>query len=266
MGNRDNRIDGEEVIISLTSFPPAIEYVVPTVKSLLAGSVLPDRIVLYVTMSQFGEKGLPEELVRLAEENPVFEIRNYDHEIRSYRKLIPALKDFPDAVIVTVDDDVYYHRNMLGSLLKLHQQYPDRIIAHRAKRMKPGKPYKTWSKYRWYDFLFKKDHAGYGNLFTGVGGVLYPPGTLKEEMLKEELFTKLAPTTDDIWFWAAAVANDKMIMPVPFGYNKPKGVGKPKAISLKTYNFKSGVDRNSAAIEAVLEAYPSIKEKLENEK
>ncbi len=200
--------------------------------------------------------------MRLAEENPIFEIRNYDNEIRSYRKLIPALKDFPDAVIVTVDDDVHYHPNMLKSLLELHRKYPTHILAHRAKRMKLGKPYKSWSKYRWYHFLFKKYHPRLDNLFTGVGGVLYPPGALKKDMLDERLFTKLAPTTDDIWFWAAAVANGTQIMPVPFGYNKPKGLGKPKAISLKTYNFKSGVDRNSAAMEAVLKAYPSIKEKL----
>lgn len=258
-------VSKEKVIVSLTSFPAAINYVEPTVKSLLAGSVLPDKIVLYVTMAQFGDKGLPNDLVKLAEENPVFEIRNYNSEIRSYRKLIPALKDFPDAVIVTVDDDVLYHRNMLKSLLKLHEQYPDHVIAHRAKRVRIGKPYRSWSKYRWYDFLFKKDHSAFGNLFTGVGGVLYPRRSLKENMLKEELFTSLAPTTDDIWFWAAAVANDRKIMPVPFGYNKPKGLGKPREISLKTYNFKSGVDRNTAALQAVIEKYPAIKEKVENE-
>lgn len=255
----------EKVIVSLTSFPAAINFVVPTVKSILAGSVQPDKIVLYVTMSQFGDKGLPEDLLRLAAETPVFEIRNYDRDIRSYRKLIPALKDFPDAVIVTVDDDVHYHHNMLKSLLELHERYPECIIAHRAKRVKIGKPYRSWSKYRWYDFLLKKDYSGYGNLFTGVGGVLYPPNSLKEDMLKEDLFTELAPTTDDIWFWAAAVANHTRIMPVPFGYNKPKGLGKPREISLKTYNFKSGVDRNITAFNAILNNYPFIRDIVESE-
>lgn len=255
----------EKVIVSLTSFPAAISYVKPTVESILAGAVLPDKVVLYVTMSQFGEEGLPTDLIRLSEENPVFEIRNYDREIRSYRKLIPALQDFPDAVIVTVDDDVRYHPEMLHSLLKHHEKYPDNIIAHRAKRVSIGKPYKSWRKYRWYDFLFKRDYAAFGNLFTGVGGVLYPPHSLDSEMLSEELFTSLAPTTDDIWFWAAAVANGVKIMPVPFGYNKPKGLGKPREISLKTYNFKSGVDRNTAALEAVLSKYPLVRERVENE-
>ena len=56
----------EEVVVSLTSFPAAIGFVRPVVESLLRGSVLPDRIVLYVTMAQFGPEGLPAELTALA--------------------------------------------------------------------------------------------------------------------------------------------------------------------------------------------------------
>lgn len=258
-------ITGEKVVVSLTSFPAAISYVIPTVKSLLKGSVLPDKIVLYLTFSQFGEQGLPEELSKLAEENPIFEIRNYDRDIRSYRKLIPALNDFPDAVIVTVDDDVYYHKDMLRNLLTLHKELPEAVLAHRAKKMKPGKPYKTWGKFRWYHFLTRRIHSSFRNIQTGVGGVLYPVGSLKTEMLDENLFTKIAPTTDDIWFWAAGVANGVPVVPVPFGHNKPKGVGKPKSLSLKTVNFKSGTDRNAAALEAIFNKYPEIKQRVENE-
>lgn len=256
----------EKIVVSLTSFPAAIKYAASAIKSILRGSLLPDKLVLYLTFDQFKNIDLPEELKTLEKENEIFEIRDYPNEIRSYRKLIPALKDFPDDVIVTIDDDVYYHPDMLQSLMELHKKFPEYIIAHRAKRLKLDTPYKKWSKYRWYDFIFKKDYAAFDNLFTGVGGVLYPPRALKGEMLDEKLFTKLAPTTDDIWFWAAAVANDTKIMPVPFGYNKPKGVGKPKEISLKTYNFKSGVDNNSIALKAILEAYPSIREKIEYDK
>ena len=95
-----------QVVVSMTSFPAAISYAAQAVQSLLDGSVLPDKLVLYLTVSQFGESGVPRSLLELAERNPVFEIRNYDRDIRSYRKLIPALSDFPEAVIVTVDDDV----------------------------------------------------------------------------------------------------------------------------------------------------------------
>jgi len=257
----------KQVIVSMTSFPAAIPYAVRAVQSILENTVRPDKMVLYLTFSQFNESEIPRELQELSDKNPVFEVRNYDEDIRSYRKLIPALKDFPNDIIVTVDDDVWYHKNMLRDLLDLHKQIPDSIIANRAKRIKMNAPYRKWKKYRWYSFLTKKLHFKFCNIQTGVGGVLYPPHSLKSEMLDSNLFTKIAPTTDDIWFWAAAVANGTKIVPFPFGrYNKPRGLEKPKELSLKTVNFKSKMDLNREALEKILEEYPVIKQRIENEK
>ncbi|MCM1450257.1 MAG: hypothetical protein NC082_07930 [Clostridiales bacterium] len=251
------------VVVSLTSFPGAIMYAPGAIRSVLEGSVKPDRVVLYVTMSQFGDKGLPVEVTSLVGEYDNFEIRDYDRDIRSYRKLVPALADFPESVIVTIDDDVAYHPDMLRDLLDMHERFPNDVLAHRAKRVLVGRPYKKWKKYRWYHFLFRKIYRSFGNIQTGVGGVLYPPHSLRADMIDAEKFVRLAPTADDLWFWAAAVANDRCIIPVPFGRNKPRGLGKPKELSLKTVNFKSGIDRNTAALEAILAAYPEVKERLE---
>jgi len=256
-----------KIIVSLTSFPAAISYAVQAIQSILNATVLPDKLVLYLTFSQFPESKIPQELQELVNKNPVFEIRNYDDDIRSYRKLIPALKDFPNDIIVTIDDDICYHKNMLRDLLCLHKQIPDVILAHRAKRLKLNAPYRKWKKYRWYSFLTKKLHFNFKNIQTGVGGVLYPPNSLKSEMLDPNIFKEIAPTTDDIWFWAAAVANGTKIVPFPFGrHNKPCGLKKPKELSLKTVNFKSGTDLNRLTLEKILEKYPNIKQRIENEK
>ena len=84
-------------------------------------------------------------------------------------------------------------------------------------------------------------------------------------MLDVSLFTQIAPTTDDIWFWAAAVANDIPVVPVPFGHNKPKGLKKPRELSLKTVNFKAGTDRNAAALKAIVEHFPEVGQKIAND-
>lgn len=254
-----------QVIVSMTSFPGAIVVAEQAIRSLLAGNVLPDKIVLYVTMAQFADTPFPEGLTALAKENPIFEIRNFDRDIRSYRKLIPALIDFPDAIIVTVDDDVHYHPDMLRQLLYLHAQVPDAILAQRAKHIKYGQPYKKWSKYRWYHFLFKRIHRSFLNIQTGVGGVLYPPHSLKADMMDLDLIAKLAPTTDDIWFWAAGAANGYPVVPVPFGHNKPKGLAKPRELSLKRINFKDGTDRNIMAFNAILNHFPEVRQIVEKQ-
>lgn len=257
-------IQKQQVVVSMTSFPEAIPYAIQAIHSILNGSVLPDKLVLYLTFSQFPDSKLPESLRLLSENNPIFEVRNYDRDIRSYRKLIPALIDFPEAVIITVDDDVAYHRYMLRDLLGLHSQFPDAVLAHRAKRIKLGKPYRKWKKYRWYHFLFKRIYKTSLTLQTGVGGVLYPPHSLRKDMLDVDLFSKIAPSTDDIWFWAAAVANGHIVIPVPFGRNKPHGLHKPANLSLKTINFKGKTDRNLSALNAIIEHFPEIEEQINN--
>jgi len=256
----------KKIIVSLTSFPAAIPFAIRAVQSILDGSVKPDKVILYLTASQFPNSIIPPELTALATENSLFEIRCYEEDIRSYRKLIPALRDFPNDIIVTVDDDVYYNKNMLRNLLRLHERYPDAMIAHRAKRLKLDTPYRKWKKYRWYSYFTRDMRPGFRNLQTGVGGVLYPPNSLLPEMLDPKIFTKIAPTVDDIWFWAAAVANGTKIAPVPFGNNKPRGLGKPKELSLKKVNVKSGTDVNRVVLESILEKYPIIRQRIENEK
>lgn len=72
----------QQVIVSLTSFPAAIPYAVKAIQSILKGSVLPDKLVLYLTFSQFGTSGIPRELTGLSDLYPVFEIRNFDPDIR----------------------------------------------------------------------------------------------------------------------------------------------------------------------------------------
>lgn len=248
------------VVVSLTSFPAAINYALSAVRSILKGSRLPDRLVLYLTLDQFKECGIPEELREIERNSEIFEIRDYPRDIRSYRKLFPALRDFPDDIIVTVDDDVDYDRDMLRDLLEMHHRYPEAVIANRAKIVDISRPYRKWKKLRWYDFFAKRIKIDPHVIQTGVGGVLYPPHSLRQDMIDESLFTTLAPTTDDIWFWAAAIANGRTVIPMPFGrHNKPKEVGKPRELSLKTVNFKDGTSRNDDALKAILEKYPDIK-------
>lgn len=255
----------QQIIVSLTSFPAAIPYAVQAIRSILAGSVLPDKIVLYLTFSQFGEQGIPQELQELAENNSIFEIRNYDTDIRSYRKLIPALTDFPDDVIVTVDDDIHYHRHLLRDLIRLHKRIPDVIIGHRVRRVKLNAPYRKWRKYHWYDFIFKRIHFSHLAMQTGGAGTLYPPHSLDEKMLDPELFMTLAPTNDDIWFWLAAVSRNTYVVPLPNGQRKIADIGKPLELCLRAVNLKPGDDRNRAAFDRILERFPAIRQKLEEE-
>lgn len=254
--------NGQKIIVSLTSFPAAIPYAVEAIRSVLNGSLLPDKIVLYLDAQKFPGEVLPPALEKLKAESPILEVRFDPAEIRSYKKLLPALRDFPNDVIVTIDDDIRYHPNMLRDLVRLHKRLPNVIIAHRVRKIKLNTPYRKWRKYKWYDFIFKKYHFSHLAMQTGVGGVLYPPHSLDEKMLDPALFMTLAPTNDDVWFWAAAVSKGTYVVPLPNGQRTAKGVGKPLELSLMSVNLNPKGDKNREAFDKIMGKFPAIRQKL----
>lgn len=258
--------DQPKIIVSLTSFPAAIPYAVQAIRSVLEGTLLPDKLVLYLDTDKFPGEVLPPELETLKAESSIFEVRFDPAEIRSYKKLIPTLRDFPDDIIVTIDDDIRYHANLLRDLVAMHKRVPDAIVAHRVRKVKPDAPYSKWRKYKWYDFIFKRLHFNHYVMQTGVGGVLYPPHSLDEKMLDPSLFMALAPTVDDVWFWAAAVSKGTYVVPLPNGRRTAKGVGKPREFSLMSVNLNPKDDKNRKAFDKIMEEFPEIRRRLMDSK
>ncbi|TPM02112.1 acyltransferase family protein [Mesorhizobium sp. B2-3-10] len=181
-----------DLIVSLTSYPKRFSTLHLTLRCLLTQTVAPDRIILWVTAEDAGQ--LPASVTDLKSHG--LEIR-FCRDIRSYKKIVPALLAFPTAYIVTADDDVYYSAKWLEELVEHADERT--VVFHRghAVAFDDGgqiAPYNKWK----YDVA---DTAGM--LFpTGVGGVLYGPKSLSPEAVDEEMFTKLCPQGDDLWlFW-----------------------------------------------------------------
>ena len=61
-------------------------------------------------------------------------------------------------------------------------------------------------------FPFTKLHYSFKNIQTGVE-VFCILKFVSKEMIDSDLFKEIAPTSDDIWFWGAAVANGTYIIP-----------------------------------------------------
>lgn len=193
-----------QLVVSLTSHPGRIDVVEKTIDSLLRQSIKPDAVVLWLEETKFPnrEKSLPKSLLRYRKFG--LSIKWYVKEIRSYCKLVPELKDNPDVVIVTADDDVLYPEDWLEKLYVSYLKYPNEIHCHHA--------------YGYYvnndDMITRLDvdnTVGYLSksvIPMGVGGVLYPPASLFSDVTNEDVFCDIAPTNDDFWFWAMGKLND----------------------------------------------------------
>lgn len=194
---------GRELIVSLTSFPARINTVHKTIQSLLLQSMKPNRIILWLTEEEFPGKdeSLPEKLLRLKKYG--LEIM-YCENLRSFTKLIPTLRFFPEADIVTADDDIYYRRDWLKTLYAEHMRHPEDICAHRITKFYIDESGEFRTIGGGYDIY---PCPSYLHKLTGVGGVIYPAGCLGGNVLKSEIFKAICPTNDDIWFWLMGVLN-----------------------------------------------------------
>lgn len=189
------------VIISFTSFPERIKSTRKTIISLLNQTFLPDKIILWLAEEQFpnGEKDIPYDILELKKAG--LEIGFY-HDIKAYKKIIPSLSMYPKAIIVTVDDDWYYSKNMLKILMEEYELFPNEIICHSITH-----PYlDDHNQIRTnYDQIDYRGTSSFFNKLLGGSGVLFPPDSLDKIVMDENIFMDIAPTNDDIWIWAMAV-------------------------------------------------------------
>ncbi len=187
-----------DVIVSLTSYGRRVRegVVCYSIYSILRQTLLPQRVILWLSETEWNDANLPKRVAALREKG--VEIR-YCQDMRSYKKLLPTVFLNPEKTIVTIDDDVLYSRHLIASLWKEHQEHPKNIIGTLVVQSDIKCPYTDWKSAQ-----CNKQDLYY---FTvGVGGVLYPPQSLLTDMLDYGLAAHYAPNADDVWFWASSIA------------------------------------------------------------
>ena len=159
-----------EVIVSLTSHGRRLHEVYLSIESIMQGSVKPNRIILWLP-SDLQNETTPQTLMN--QQIRGLEIY-YTEDIGPYTKLIPAMKDFPESIIITIDDDILYPYDTLELLLSAFRKHPHCICANRILDIKLDSHGVPTSLPTWKE-LEDKDRISRLNFFEGVGGVLYPP-------------------------------------------------------------------------------------------
>ncbi|MDR2205042.1 MAG: hypothetical protein LBE36_02630 [Flavobacteriaceae bacterium] len=199
------------LVVTLTSYPKRISTISETLISLLDQSIKPEKVILWLANEEFPnkEKDLSPKILKL--KNFGLEIC-WCRNLKSYKKLIPALEWDKNKIYVTADDDIFYPKNWLKNLYEDYQKDKHSIFCHRVHRLafdENGniKPYKDWEK------CLKKGQEKESDVlfFTGSGGVLYPPNCFYKDILDENLFKKLCPIADDLWFWMMVILNKRKI-------------------------------------------------------
>jgi hypothetical protein len=189
------------LVVSLTSYRPRFDHLALTLRCLTQQSVRPDQIILWISAEDMPH--LPPNVLALQGDG--ITIRETE-DMLSFKKIIPALRDYPDATIVTADDDVYYTRDWLGKLVDGHAVSGAKVVCWRAHEIRYHADGTLLPYTQWHTNI-DGPHQSKLLFPTGVSGVLYRPDAFDDRVLDYDLAKTLCPQGDDIWlYWMQRMA------------------------------------------------------------
>lgn len=202
------------MVVSFTSFPKRIGFTVNVIANVKAQTRRADKVLLYLAPEQFPrkEEELPQPLLDQVAQGLV-EIK-WVPDIRSHKKYHYVMQEFPDNLIVTLDDDLAYPDDMLENLFHCYLCHPNNISAMRAHLTVVDTaaglllPYNRWVKeYRSATYIPSPQ------LFVTSGaGTLFPPKVLHPLALELDKARSLCPYADDVWLNLMALLNGRSVV------------------------------------------------------
>lgn len=188
------------IIVSLTSFPARIQTVHIAIRSLILQTKQPDKIILWLAKSEFpnGEADLP--AILLGYKNIGLEIEWCEENIRPHKKYYYAMQKYPDAIIVTVDDDLIYDQHMLELLFWSYMRFPYAVSSMRTHYIVSDEEDNIASYSKWI-----KEYSGLVGIpsmrlfATSGAGTLFPPYCMSPELFNLQSIKSLCIDADDLW-------------------------------------------------------------------
>lgn len=189
-----------KIIISLTSYPKRIAFVPQVIDSLLNQTYKADKVILWLAKSQFltREEELPKELLAYIEKGLAIEW--CDEDIRGHKKYFYAMQQYPEDIIITVDDDCIYDSDLVETLYASYRKYPQSVSTTRTNQMIFSDT-RVLNKYTQWK-LNSKEFVNIESLSLvaiGVGGVLYPPHCMHDELFNIKQIKSTCLNADDLW-------------------------------------------------------------------
>ena len=240
---------GKRIIVSLTSYPARLKNLHLCLKSLLLQTVKPDKIIVWFG-SDTKNVDLTQELLELEQYGLEYRF-DENNNIKPHKKYYYAMQEFPDDIIITVDDDAVYPRKTVESLMESYKRHPNAVSARRVHKIVFGNdgqvaPYETWGKeYR------KEKKESTLLMAVGVGGVLYPPHCLDDRAFDINKIQELCIGADDIWLKCMETLKGTKVVWVPCFFAHPPALG----ITDSLWQGNVGEDRNDFYFRRVFAYY-----------
>lgn len=195
-----------KVIVSITTIPKRMERFKENIPSILNQKYPFDVLMINIPDTTTNEETIFYNSIRELDNRII--INKVDDCWRSCNKLIPTLKLFPDDIIITMDDDIYYPSDCVGTLMRQHIKTPDCIIAQETNPLiiegdRIRNIYAVDIK------LMQKSWARYLS-----NCCLFPPHVFDGTELfnYDKMMEVTKGSHDEFWFWINSTLNGVMVI------------------------------------------------------
>jgi len=213
------KLEKERIIVSFTSYGTRINCVPLVVRDILNQTLKADEVVLWLSNLQFNsEDDLPDTVKELIKENKLT-VRFVDDDIRSHKKYYYAFREYPDDIIITIDDDLRYRKDMIEKLYMGYLDNPETIPSMRGHLItfdedKNVLPYECWIK----EIRHCMNKPSFQIFGTTGAGTLFPPHLLKTDFFDTKVIKEKCLNADDLWLKAVELISDVPVMIVYYYY------------------------------------------------
>jgi len=187
----------KDTIVSLTSYDNRINNrLVLVIKSILTQTYQPELLVLFVTQNDFNRTI---SIMNRLMGDVRFKIQIVE-DFYSYKKIIPALKFYPNKNVITIDDDIFYPKNFIYNIFKsvkqnniLYVNWGHAITFDLNNKIK---------KYKDLEFRINNKNSINRLLVPNTGsGAFFSSGLFNYSDYDFDLILKNFKTTDDLYLF-----------------------------------------------------------------
>lgn len=229
----------KKIIVSLTSYPGRFHVIHLALKSIMLQTVKPDKIIVWLDEG-ISRQQFTKEMIEL--EQYGVEYRNMPGDLKPHKKYIHAMQEYPEDIVITVDDDLFYSSDVIESLLRTHEKYPTAVCARRVHKIICDKSGAIAGYNDWWGEYTGSDNPEHDLLATGVGGVLYPPHCLAEMAFDTGLIQELSLKADDIWLKFMELFAGTKVVWAPCRIPIPEAIEKEQSSNLRSENVSQNMN------------------------
>ena len=232
--NNENR--AHHIVVSLTSYPARFKALHLVIKSILNQNMKPDIIFLCLAKEEADDESvLPSSVLELKKYG--LQIYIAQENLKPHNKYLYAAKLFPDSIIITIDDDCIYDKNLVRDLYNSFLKFPAAVSAKRVHKIIKDENGKLLPYNKWHYEYKNKTNPSFDLISTGVGGVLYPPNILPRKTFDAEKIKELCLDADDIWLKFIELKNNIPVVWVKDGRTHPLIIKNTQKVTLQKNNY-----------------------------